>query len=81
MVLSIANSASISALAIDGSVFGTCVIEAQAFIGKYFLPFFNALDIITVNCLMLFATTIKTRPWARPRLVSGFFLLARNALD
>ena len=30
---------------------------------------------------MLFATTIKTRPWARPRLVSGFFLLARNALD
>ena len=62
MVLSIASSASISALTIAGSVFGTCAIEAQALIGNYFLPVFNALDVITVNCLTLFATTIKTRP-------------------
>ena len=52
------NTASISALTIAGLVLGSSTIGAQALFGKYFLPFFNALDVIVVNCLMLFATTI-----------------------
>ena len=78
VVLSVANSASISALTIAGSVFGTCAIEAQVLIGEYFLPFSNALDVITVNCLMLFATKTKTHPWARPRPFSGFLLFGKK---
>ena len=77
-MLSIANSPRISALTIAGSVFGSCTVEAQAPIGKYFLPFFNALDVITVNCLMLFATTLKTRPRAHPRPVSGFLVFGKK---
>ena len=78
VVLPIANSSSISALTIAGSVFGTGAIEAQALIGMYFLRFFDALDIITGHCLMLFATTIKTRPRARPRLVSSFMVFGKK---
>ncbi|XP_027035556.1 uncharacterized protein LOC113664161 isoform X3 [Pocillopora damicornis] len=78
VVLPIANSSSISALTIAGSVFRTGAIEAQALIGMYFLRFFDALDIITGHCLMLFATTIKTRPRARPRLVSSFMVFGKK---
>ena len=77
-MLSIANSASISALTITSLVFGAYTIEAQTLIVKYFLPFVNVLDVITVDCLMLFATTINTPPWARSQLVSGVLVVGKK---